>query len=182
MTKIRIAVTSIALSAPLWLPALAEASYGKGGRPRQARRGRMNHEGRRVNVAQHDLTRLLRAVAAWLESHPEAKVDSIHLDPLVKQYKVCCYGVAGKADLAARARAIGGHWTKHADSESGLFRLMQEIAPGVFYELIASQSSVCERVHVGVKLVTEVAPDAPTVERTVPVYEWRCGSILEATP
>jgi hypothetical protein len=142
----------------------------------------MNHEGRRVNVAQHDLTRLLRAVAAWLESHPEAKVDSIHLDPLVKQYKVCCYGVAGKADLAARARAIGGHWTKHADSESGLFRLMQEIAPGVFYELIASQSSVCERVHVGVKLVTEVAPDAPTVERTVPVYEWRCGSILEATP
>jgi hypothetical protein len=31
MTKIRIAVTSIALSAPLWLPALAEASYGKGG-------------------------------------------------------------------------------------------------------------------------------------------------------
>jgi multisubunit Na+/H+ antiporter MnhG subunit len=30
MTKIRIAVTSIALSAPLWLAAIADASYGKG--------------------------------------------------------------------------------------------------------------------------------------------------------
>jgi hypothetical protein len=31
MTKIRIAVTSFALCAPMLLPTLAEASYGKGG-------------------------------------------------------------------------------------------------------------------------------------------------------
>jgi hypothetical protein len=31
MTKMRVAVTSIVLAAPFLLPALAEASYGKGG-------------------------------------------------------------------------------------------------------------------------------------------------------
>lgn len=31
MNKIKITLTSIALTAPMWLPALAEASYGKGG-------------------------------------------------------------------------------------------------------------------------------------------------------
>lgn len=128
---------------------------------------------------------LLRAIAAWMDSHPDAEIDQVSLDRVslerVLASTVRCYGVKDAADLADRARRIGGRWAKEAD-DYGLFRLRQEIAPGVFYELIANREDVCERVQVGEETVTEPDPVAvgalPVVERVVPVYEWRCDPIL----
>jgi hypothetical protein len=132
-------------------------------------------------VAEQNRTAVtLRAIAAWLESHPDAVANNVTLDPYTGS-AVRDYGVTDAADLADRARRIGGRWTKQAD-DYGLFKLRQEIVPGVFYELVANREDVCERVQVGEEAVTEPDPVAvealPKVERMVPVYEWRCEPIL----
>lgn len=89
-------------------------------------------------MAQPDLTVTLRAVAAWLESHPEADVHRAHFDVLTGS-ALHCYAVRDGADLAARAEAIGGDWTEQIDEDVHLFRLRQEIVPGVWYELITNR-------------------------------------------
>lgn len=132
---------------------------------------------------QHNTAVLLRAIAAWIDSHPDANVDAVSIDTVLGPATVRYYGIRDAVDLADHARRIGGAWQKDAD-DVGLFRLRQEIAPGVFYELIANREDVCERVQVGEETVTEPDPSSttavklPMVERVVPVYEWRCASIL----
>lgn len=132
---------------------------------------------------QHNTAVTLRAIAAWMDSHPEAEIDAVTLDVVVGRNTVRYYGVKDAADLADRARRVGGRWAKETD-DVGLFRLRQEIVPGVFYELIANREDVCERVQVGEETVLEPDPSSttavklPMVERVVPVYEWRCDPIL----
>lgn len=125
----------------------------------------------------------LRAIAAWIESHPDARVDRVNLDLMMGTAEVTGYGVRNAEDLASRAVRLGGRWEKQA-GDYGLFTLRQEILPGVFYRLVANREDVCERVQTGEKTVTERDPKAvaalPGVTRTVPVYEWRCGPILAA--
>jgi hypothetical protein len=74
-------------------------------------------------VAEQNRTAVtLRAIAAWLESHPDAVADSVTLDPFLGS-TVRDYGVTDAADLAARARRIGGRWTKQANDAVALFKL-----------------------------------------------------------
>lgn len=120
----------------------------------------------------------LRAVAAWLESHPEVDVHEVALGHYVEQ-RVSVYGL--DADRMGKlAREIGGRWDKHVDEL--LFTLKQEIAPGVALELTASRERVCERVVTGTTIVTEPDPEAlaavPTVTREVETFEWRCAPLL----
>ena len=123
----------------------------------------------------------LRAIAAWLESHEEiaARIHEISLG----EYGYNCAQIYGldADDMAHLARAIGGHWTKHADE---LFSLRQEIVPGFSLLLTGARDRVCTRVVTGTTTVTEPDPEAlaavPKIEREVETYEWRCEPLLAA--
>lgn len=127
----------------------------------------------------------LRAIAAWLESHPEIKPYSIAMYPAYWGHgpiEVDVYDFADGGDLATTARTLGGRWDKEAGE---LYKLRQEIAPGAVVVLAANRSTVCERVVTGTTTVTEPDPEAlaqvPTVTREVETYDWVCAPLLEAT-
>lgn len=137
-----------------------------------------------TNTVAHSTAVQLRAIAAWLDSHPEFEPYDIGLGweaPIVRQYGL-------DAEIMAEiARTVGGRWTKDVGGASDeLFKLRQEIVPGVFVELIGSRENVCKRVVTGTREieVTEPDPDAvaalPKVTRTVTVEDahWDCGPIL----
>lgn len=80
----------------------------------------------------------LRAAAAWLESHPDAKPQELALVGdvlLVKQYASISTGY-----MRARAVEIGGEWSLNADGL--MVRLVQPIAPDVDYQLLGSRDRV----------------------------------------
>ena len=114
---------------------------------------------------------LLRAIATWLESHPDAHVSQIDSSISASSIVVRDYTVHGADQLAEQARAIGGKWTKKLDGQDdSLFKLVQEIAPGVTYELVAWRDEVCTRVVTGTKTTTVTEPD-PELVAALPVVE-----------
>lgn len=123
----------------------------------------------------------LRAIAAWLESHPEFTLGGVYYEDRV--LVVRDFTPKGET-LAELARSLGGRWQKDANErdtgDDALFKLTQEIAPGARAELIAWRSEVCERVVTGTKTELVPDPDAPLVEREVETVEWRCVPLLEA--
>ena len=127
----------------------------------------------------------LRAIATWLESHPEIEAYSIHLadhDYGTGPVRVNVYGVGSPERMAAIATSVGGRWEKRfTDSQ---FHLRQQIAPDAVVELTAMRSDVCQRVVTGTTTIEEPDPDAlaavPKVTREVETYEWRCEPILAA--
>lgn len=124
----------------------------------------------------------LRAIAAWLESHEEiaARIHEISLGEYGHN-TAHIYGLDAD-QMSTLARAIDGHWTKHADER--LFELQQEIVPGFKLALVGGRERVCTRVVTGTRTVTEPDPEAlaavPTVTREVETYEWRCEPLLAA--
>lgn len=126
----------------------------------------------------------LHAIAAWLQSHPDAHVDDIVCDFATKRLQLNSYRVGSREQLADVTRQIGGRWNKNGFEN--LFYLEQEIAPDADYRLVLLREQVCERVVTGTETRKIVEPDPdlvaalPTVERveTVETVEWRCEPIL----
>jgi hypothetical protein len=127
----------------------------------------------------------LRALAAWLDSHPEFEPYSIDTGgPTVVAHH---YGVRDASDLADRAMALGGRWEKRTGGLlDDLFTLRQQVAPSVFAELTGDRESVCTRVVTGSRTVEVEEPDPaavaalPKVTRTQVIedVEWRCEPLL----
>jgi hypothetical protein len=80
-------------------------------------------------------------------------------------------------DLMAGAKI--GEVNKVMDNYAGLSR---RFGPHVL-QVFTTRERVCERVQVGVETVSRPDPEALALVRTVetvePIYEWRCGPLLE---
>lgn len=128
----------------------------------------------------------LRAIAAWLESHPEFGTYEIVFPRYGSEYfEVRNYSCHSAAKVAETVRACGGRWEKVAgDDNSLLFTFQQEIAPLVFAAISTGRENVCQRVVVDTKTVTLPAepalPARPERTEVVEIAEWRCAPILAA--
>lgn len=80
----------------------------------------------------------LRAIAAWLESHPEFPAGDVMFMWPDDVVTVNAYGVGTVGDLERRAGIVGGAWM--TVRESGTIRLRQEIMPGVWAQFVALDS------------------------------------------
>ena len=115
----------------------------------------------------------LRMLADFYAAHPEAPqpYESDRLD-----FNLACEGRAG---LEAVVRAFGGRWTKH--EANNLYYVFGHFGP-FRLKVYLNRAEVCDRVQIGtvrVPAVPErVIPASP--EHEAPVYEWRCGSVLES--
>jgi hypothetical protein len=127
----------------------------------------------------------LRAAAAFLEAHPEMQVPSISAD-YAGVLKLCWTGdvTEGKsvdtvAGQAAFAKIVGGKMEKLVDSN--YFRL-RAVRDDLVLETLGYRKTICEEVQVGVKVEPEhivpAVPEQIVPEREVPIYEWRCPSLL----
>lgn len=85
----------------------------------------------------HGTAAQLRALAAWLESHPEAEFHAI--SRLSDQMFVTNHPVTADT-MRRRAESIGGDWRLYVDGL--LVRLVQTIAPDVEFQLVASSDRV----------------------------------------
>lgn len=123
----------------------------------------------------------LRVIADWLDANPAADPHSI--ETFGATLIVQDYSCHTREQLVARVRALGGRWDKLNQIES-LFEVARDICPGVRYRITVSRGQVCEREQVGVRTVTVPDPDLiaglPVVTREEPVYEWRCGPLLDS--
>jgi hypothetical protein len=119
----------------------------------------------------------LRDVADFLEAHPEIGT------PETSTIWFHCWhqGKNAKQELAKIASIPGG-WDK--DVEEGVmasYRLNRDFGP-LRISVSAWRSDVCEKFQVGTKVEPEhVIPaqeEQIVPERVVPVFEWKCPSLL----
>ena len=74
----------------------------------------------------------LRAIAAWLESHPAARVDTIHFDAADRQVQpasVRGYLAGDDPSIEVRLADIGGEWVRDGRA------FEREITPHAIYRL-----------------------------------------------
>ncbi len=110
----------------------------------------------------------LREFIAFMESHPGAPLPC--LSPLNAF-------VDTKEELAAAARAIGGHIQKQP--YDGWYTLRKDFG-AIRYDVNIEREKVCERVEVGTRTIA-AQPERvlPATEETIePVYDWKCTEIL----
>lgn len=135
-----------------------------------------------TDTVTHKTATHLRAIAAWLDSHPEFDVDQINFN--ASPVEVSDFGINSGEEMAEKARAIGGRWEKQPGDE--LFSLQREITPGVVARLVGWRDQVCTRVVTGTREVEISEPDHAAVEalpkitrtETVEDIEWRCAPLL----
>jgi len=126
-----------------------------------------------TNEERIDLVDGLRKMADFFEAHPEIEC------PYSVQANV--YG-ASKESLQAFAKAAG---RVDKDAVGSTFWLRKKFSQKVQLDFNAQRDEVCEQVQVGTKMV-EAQPERIEVHEAVeaheePVYEWRCGSILQSS-
>jgi hypothetical protein len=121
----------------------------------------------------------LRNAADFFEARPELGVPSCS-----EQNYNFCGDINGKsldsrAGLAEFIRLVGGRIDK--DEDDYWYRLVSW-QHGFSVRALAWRSAVCEQVKVGVKIepahVIPAQEETEVPEREVPVYEWRCPSLL----
>ena len=110
----------------------------------------------------------LRALADLFEKNGE------HLDHIYSQFAVNLF-VSDAEGLLNVARELGGRWNKY--DKGPWFCLVQDFGPHRI-DINVDRANVCEQVEVGVETVMIPDPDAPKVEITRPVYEWKCPESL----
>ena len=79
--------------------------------------------------------------------------------------------------LLNTARELGGKWKKK--DKGSWFCLVQNFGPH-HIDINANRENVCEQVEVGEETVMVTDPEAPKIEVTRPVYEWKCPESLNA--
>lgn len=115
--------------------------------------------------SQNDLLELV----SWLERNPK---DHLYMPSMqVSCYVADDFGRVARSFGSFRKEVIGGH-----------IYLYHTLTPTLQLFVAHRRDLVCTRKQVGTKTVTIPAKPA-TEEKTeeVPVYEWDCGSVLEAT-
>jgi hypothetical protein len=128
----------------------------------------------------------LRALADILEGNPELPLpwQGTPSSPLTFHYLT---GENPRRGMALAARVIPCKWAK-SEQESQDGRLawlnLDGQLHGLHIQLDAYRDAVCERVVTGTvdreveKIITPAVTEKVT--ETVPVVEWRCGSIMAA--
>ena len=119
----------------------------------------------------------LRNAADFFEAHPEIGMPG---EPCFSYYgDVNEKSVDSREGLAEFARIVGGRIDKDASDH---YLTLTAKKRGFTLRAVAIRSQVCQQVAVGTKIEpahTIPAQAEMTVpEREVPVYEWRCPSIL----
>lgn len=120
----------------------------------------------------------LRNAADFFEAHPELGVPTTALD-FVFAGDVNGKSCDTKEGLAEFVRLVGGRIEKKEDDT--FYRLISQ-QNGFIVRAIAWRQNVCERVQIATKLepahVIPAQEETEVPEREVPVYEWRCPSLL----
>ena len=89
----------------------------------------------------HNVAIKLRAVAAWLESHPEFEPHYLDIDGDTATARM--HGLDAER-MTQIATAISGQWEPgFGGTADSLAKLSQEIAPDVVVELIGARDNVC---------------------------------------
>lgn len=119
----------------------------------------------------------LRLLADELDNHPAVPLPSHGREALMPLLVFCRH----PDEVAAFARAVGGHLDKRASDDSAFLRVTGRLA-GLAVQAVVERDQVCERVVTGVETVTEQVPDpdAPTIEvtREVEQVRWECRPLL----
>jgi hypothetical protein len=128
----------------------------------------------------------MRALMDTLEANPDVPLpwQGTSSSPMTFHYLT---GENPRRDMALAARAIPCKWAK-SEQESQDGRLawlnLDGLLHGLHIQLDAYRDAVCERVVTGTeeREVEKVITPAVTekVTESVPVVEWRCGSIMAA--
>lgn len=120
-----------------------------------------------------ELIARLRELADFLEAHPE--LPECYSTPI---FDLSVYGEDAKEQLAHFAK-VAGRVEKSATYRT--FYLRKSFGP-IRLDMNAMREQVCERVLVGTKVEPEhfipAQPETFVPAQEVPIYEWRCGSIL----
>lgn len=130
-------------------------------------------------MANPEFVQALRDAADFFEARPELNAPTNELKFLYYGAAIGDISIDSIEGLAGFTRAIGGRIDKTADSD--YFRLRAD--RGTFsVSAIAYRDQVCERVQVGTKVepghVVPAQAEQYIAAREVPVYEYRCPSIL----
>jgi hypothetical protein len=121
----------------------------------------------------------LRDAANFFETHSE--LGPPHEDLHFHFYsRVGPFYADSKEGLAFFAKSVGGHLDKTGSNEN-FFRMKSD--RGTFsVSIVSTRNSVCERIKVGTKIepahVVPAQEETFVPEREVPIYEYRCPSIL----
>lgn len=110
----------------------------------------------------------LRALARWIEEHPDLKLP--HGPQILNIFP-------GKEEVGKYAKAMGKARKEYG---STFFRLEKDFLPAVTLHAAWYREEVCERVVVGKETVVERVPATYTTQEVVrDKVEWRCGSVME---
>jgi hypothetical protein len=126
----------------------------------------------------------LRTLASALELHPEIPLPYDGISSAISFNFLG--GEDPRADMAAAARAIPSVWRKKFWGDGTAYFTLEGEVGGVQVSLTAFRDAVCKRVVTGAEWreVEEVVVPAETrkVRKSVPVVEWKCGSVLASLP
>lgn len=85
-----------------------------------------------------------RAIAAWLDSHPEFRPHFVDVSvTLAGPIRLQQYGVPSLDDACARAVEMGwpDYQINHAGERDEMFKLQSEVAPGIVAELLGRRAA-----------------------------------------
>lgn len=127
----------------------------------------------------------LRKLADLLEQNPTINLPYATGTADTPAQRVTFYMLRDKReDFAAVVRRFPGPLTKEAEGRAeGTYGVAGKL-DGLYFDVVATRSNVCERVVTGTREVTVTIPDpsieVPTVEvtKTVEDVEWVCGPLL----
>lgn len=140
-------------------------------------------------VLRREFVEGLRALAQWVEDHPEIEVpyeasSSVAMNTFTIGAQSWNSETETEQDVAevfaAMVKALGGSRTKDADDR--YMRVTRQFGPGVALEVWATRDSVCEAVVLRTETVIEDEIVEPAVTRRVEkqrdIVEWRCAPLL----
>lgn len=111
--------------------------------------------------------------ASWVEGirNPSAGGGKIaQFDIKLATY----YGEAGRAERDRLVSAVLNELPESFSDRSGSSVSVYGIMHGISYEVSIGEA-LCERVQTGVRTLMKPAPDAPMIEVSEPIYEYRCS-------
>lgn len=132
------------------------------------------------SLSPSDAVDTLRDIADWLANELPPRTPHVYVGPHSRPH-VDFYCSTDADDFAAFVR-WGMEWGPGRKSTAGtgdtLMRVTYEHPGGWTINVFVERDAVCEAVVVGRETVQVPDPEAPLVEVTRDVIEWRCGSIL----
>ena len=126
-----------------------------------------------------EFVQALRNAADFFEARPELGNPCFDWLDFCYSGKVNNITIDSREGLAEFARIVGGHIDKIEDDE--FYRLIAK-RNGFTVKALAYRAAVCEKIQIGSKIEPEhiipARPEQLIPEQVVPVYGWRCPSLL----